>query len=524
MAIATLFSHARPADEPREQRPWLTLATVAFGVIMVGLDGSVVAVANPYIARDLHTSLSGLQWITNAYLLVLAVGLIVGGKLGDRYGRKPMFAVGVAGFALASVAVGLVGTTDGVIAFRAVQGGFGALLMPNSLGLLRAAFPLEKLNTAVGIWGASSAIAIAGGPIVGGLLVEHVSWESVFFLNAPVGALALFLTMRWVVDSREAERHRFDVKGLAALAGGLFLVVLALVEAQTWTWSSPRTIGLLAGGAAVLVVFALVESRVEAPLVPLRLFANRSVSLGTVTVLLNFFALYGVLFFISLYLQDVHGFSPLGAGERLLPLTAMFAVSSPLGALLTDKLGPRVAITGGLAAVGVALLMLTGLRVDSPYGALWPAFVLLGLGIGMVVVASTDAIVGNASVDDAGLAGGIQSTAVQLGGVLGTAVLGSVLAGRIASTLVPDLRAHGVPASIAPRFLAAKSVVAQGLAPVTKRMPPSLTHDVTRASHAAFMSGLHTALFVGAVAAFAGAALGLFVRRGEHSGAAAMVA
>ena len=208
--------------------PWWTLAAVSIGVIMVGLDASVVAIANPHIAADLHASLSDLQWITNAYMLALAALLVFGGKLGDRFGRRKVFFIGVVGFAAASIGIGLAGTVAGVIALRTLQGVFGALLMPATLAIIRSTFPPEKLNTAVGIWGAASGVSIAAGPIVGGLLVEHVNWESVFYINAPIAVAAVLIGALAIAESRSGQTHRMDVPGIATLSGGLFLVVFGL--------------------------------------------------------------------------------------------------------------------------------------------------------------------------------------------------------------------------------------------------------------------------------------------------------
>src|ERR1700727_634365 len=214
--------------------PWLTLVSVTLGVIMVGIDGSVVAVANPYIGKELHASLSDLQWVTNAYLLVIAALLILGGKLGDRFGRRRVFLIGVFGFSRPSVAIGLVGTIDGVILLRGVQGAFGALLLPNTLALLKAAFPPEELNRAVGIWVSASATATAAGPIIGGFFVEHISWQSVFFINLPIGAIALLVGIVVLNETKESVRQRFDVPGVVTLAAGLLAVVYGLVKAQSW--------------------------------------------------------------------------------------------------------------------------------------------------------------------------------------------------------------------------------------------------------------------------------------------------
>ena len=266
---------------PRRGRKRLTLVVVSLGVMMVGIDGSVVSIANPYIARDLHASLADLQWVTNAYLLALAVLLIVGGKLGDRYGRRRMFLIGVVGFAIASVAIGLVGSITGVIAFRVLQGAFGALLMPNTLALLRSAYPEDELTQAVGVWGSAAGAATAAGPILGGLLVDNVSWQSVFYLNVPVAIATVALGVPFLLESRESHRTPLDWPGVLTLAAGLSALIFGLVKAQEWTWGSPRTLGLLAAAVALLLAFVVVESRVASPLLPLWLFKDRSVSFGS---------------------------------------------------------------------------------------------------------------------------------------------------------------------------------------------------------------------------------------------------
>jgi EmrB/QacA subfamily drug resistance transporter len=505
--------------------PWLSLISVALGVIMVGLDATVVPIANPFIARDLHASLPDLQWVTNAYLLTLAVLLIPAGKLGDRFGRRLMFLIGVVGFAFASLGVGLVGGITGVIALRALQGAFGALLMPNTLAILRATFPPEKLNTAVGIWGGASALSIAAGPIVGGELVEQASWQSVFYVNLPVGAVALAVGLVVLRESRDTEgRHSLDPAGLLTLSGGLFSLVFGLVKAQAWGWGDPRTLGLLGGAAALLALFVLAEAAAEAtdeaPLVPLRLLRNRSLSISMLAVGLTFFGLMGVLFFVTLYLQNVHGYTPVGAGTCLLPLTAVVVIASPLGSALTARFGPRTPIVGGMTLLACGLSGLASLAPRSPYLHLWPSFAAIGLGVGFVMVAGSDAIVGNAPVADAGVAGGLQSTAVQLGGVLGTAILGTVLSTRVNGVLADRLAGAGVPASLTARLTPGEPFVVQGLAApgAPAGTPPDVRQAIVDGSHAAFLSGLHVAMAVAAAVAIGAALLALSVRRGDNAG------
>lgn len=517
VSTSTLTRPAHRAPSPRGSRlrgsPWWILAAVSVGVIMVGLDASVVAIANPRIAADLNASLSDLQWITDSYLLALASLLIFGGKLGDLFGRRRMFLIGAVGFAATSVGIGLVGTVSGVIALRALQGVFGALLMPSTLAIVRNAFPPHKLNTAIGIWGAASGVSVAAGPILGGLLLERFSWESVFYINVPIAVVAVLLGVAAVVESRGEGTRHLDVAGTLTLSGGLSLLVFGLIKAPEWGWRDPQTVGFLIGGALVLGAFVMVERHTAEPLLPLRLFANRSLSIGAAVVTINFFALFGALFFMTLYLQNLQGWSPLATGVRTLPLSAAMVVAAPLSGVLTEKFGPRPSMVAGLVGVAGGLVLLCRLAADSGYGAIWPAFTLLGAGIGLVLTASSEAIVGHAPVEDAGVAGGLQSTSVQLGAVLGTTILGSVLSSKVGSTLSDSLGAHGVPAPIAEKLSAATELVAKGVAPQVPGAPAPLAAAVTAGSHDAFMAGLQLAMQVGAGAAAVGAVLALLVRR-----------
>ncbi|CAM3772812.1 MFS transporter [Nocardiopsis rhodophaea] len=509
--------HSPPhAPQGRRGNPWLTLIAVAFGLFMVGLDGSVVSIANPAIGRDLHASTADLQWVTNSYLLALAAALILGGKLGDRFGRRTFYMVGVAGFTVASVAIGLVGSIEGVIAFRAVQGFCGALLMPNTLGLLRAVFPAKKFGMAVGIWAMVSSVSTALGPIVGGLLVEHVDWESVFYINAPIGIAALIFSAFVLPRSRNAvEDQRFDIPGVVLLALGLLAVVFAVVKGETWGWGSAATLGTLAAGVVVLLLFGWYEARIAHALLPMRLFRSPALTVGAVITAVNFFVLLGVIFFVMLYLQNVRGFTPVEAGVRTLPLSLASVVASPLGAKLTERFGARFSMPLGMVLQAGASFGMLGWGAHSPYAAMWPPFIALGLGVGMVMAASSDAIVGNAPVEDGGVAGGLQATSLQIGGALGTSVLVSLIGTRVGSTLTGELTSAGVPAPAAEGLHEAKDAVAMGAAPVSADMPGQLRAAVLEGSGQAFMNGVHTAALVTGVLCVAGAVLAaVCVRRG----------
>ncbi|QNP68193.1 DHA2 family efflux MFS transporter permease subunit [Streptomyces roseirectus] len=517
MSVSAVSTAPAPPARDLRANPWLTLVAVAFGLFMVGLDGSVVSIANAEIARDLQADTAELQWVTNSYLLALAATLILGGKLGDRLGRRTLYLVGVVGFTAASVAIGLVGSIEGVIAFRAVQGLFGAMLMPNTLALLRAVFPPRKFGMAVGIWAMISSVSTALGPIVGGLLVEHVNWESVFYINAPIGVIALVFGLVVLPQSRNdaAAGERFDVPGVVLLAGGLLAVVFGVVKGETWGWTSGGTLGAIGGGIVVLVLFGWYETRVAHPLLPMRLFRSPALTVGVFVTALNFFILLGVIFFVMLYLQNVRGFTPVESGVRTLPLSIASMLASPLGAKLTERFGPRLTMPLGMVLQAGAAFTMLAWSADSSYATMWPPFIALGLGVGMVMSASSDAIVGNAPVRDGGVAGGLQATSLQVGGALGTSVLVSIISSRVGSTLTGKLTDAGVPHEVADRLGEAKDAVAMGVAPVSDTMPGQLKAAVVEGSHDAFMAGVHTSAVVTGVLALFGALLAVTVLRGR---------
>jgi len=518
---------ARPAARGPRSRlgrwrgsPRLTLLTVAVGVMMVGIDGTIVAVANPAIQAHLHASLAGIQWVTNAYLLTLAVTLITIGNLGDRFGHKKVFLIGVAGFALSSAAIGLSGTIAGsiglVIAFRAVQGVFGAMLQPTALALMRSTFPAERLNVAIGTWGAVIGVSTAAGPIVGGLLVQHVSWESCFYVNVPVAAAALAMSLIVLRETPPSPAaSSLDLPGVVTLSGSLFLLIWALIKGSSYGWGSPRALAFL--GAAVLtgLAFVIRESRARQPLLPLRLFRSASLSAGTALIILLMFALYGGLFFMTFFLENVHGLDPVAAGVHLLPLTAVLSIGSQVSGKVINRVGPRIPIIAGMLMSAVALFGLSRLGVTTSPNDTIPEFVMLGLGLSPVIVGATDVIVGNAPVQLAGVAGGLQSTAFQVGGTLGTAVLGAVMSAKVSKLLPASWQAAHLPALTAAQLAATKGAVVVGMAPVTDGTPRQLASVITHISHVTFVSGMHAAFLVAAAVALAGAVIGLLTRRGD---------
>ncbi|MFG2262546.1 MFS transporter [Streptomyces sp. NPDC048720] len=504
--------------------PWLTLITVAVGVMMVALDGTIVAIANPAIQKDLGASFADVQWITNGYFLALAVSLITAGKLGDRFGHRQTFLIGVTGFAAASGAIGLSHSIAAVVTFRVFQGLFGALLMPAALGLLRATFPAEKLNMAIGIWGMVIGASTAGGPILGGVLVEHVNWQSVFFINVPVGVLALLLGLLILLDHRAKNAPRsFDLPGIALLSGAMFCLVWALIKAPTWGWGDVKTWGFIGASALLFVLFAVWETRVAEPLIPLGMFRSVPLSAGVVLMVLMAIAFMGGLFFVTFYLQNVHGMSPIDAGLHLLPLTGMMIVGSPLAGAAITKLGPRIPLAGGMAATAIAMYGMSTLKADTGSGLMSVWFALLGFGLAPVMVGATEVIVGNAPMELSGVAGGLQQAAMQIGGSLGTAVLGAVMASRVDSELPGNWADAGLPKLTPEQLDQASEAVQVGVPPVTKGMPEALVAKISGVAHDTFISGMSLASLVAAgVAAFA-VLVALLTKRGENAEAGAGV-
>ncbi|MYS40828.1 DHA2 family efflux MFS transporter permease subunit [Streptomyces sp. SID5998] len=504
--------------------PWFTLITVAVGVMMVALDGTIVAIANPAIQDDLHASLADVQWITNAYFLALAVSLITAGKLGDRFGHRQTFLIGVTGFAAASGAIGLSGSIGVVVAFRVFQGLFGALLMPAALGLLRATFPAEKLNMAIGIWGMVIGASTAGGPILGGVLVEHVNWQSVFFINVPVGALALILGLVILLDHRAENAPRsFDIGGIVLLSGSMFCLVWALIKAPEWGWGDGKTWLFIGASAVGFAAFSFWENRVKEPLLPLAMFRSVPLSAGVVLMVLMAIAFMGGLFFVTFYLQNVHGMSPVDAGLHLLPLTGMMIVGSPLAGAMITKVGPRIPLAGGMACTAVAMYGISTLETDTGSGVMSLWFALLGLGLAPVMVGATEVIVGNAPMELSGVAGGLQQAAMQIGGSLGTAVLGAVMASKVDNDLAGNWADAGLPKLTPEQLHQASEAVRVGVPPVAQGTPEPVAAKIAGVAHETFISGMSLASLVAAGVAAVAVLVALLTKRGVNAEAGAGV-
>jgi EmrB/QacA subfamily drug resistance transporter len=422
-------------------RKWWTLGAVTFGLFMVMLDNTVVNVALPTIGRELSMSVSNLEWVVNAYTLTLAVLMLSGGALADRYGRRRFFVIGLVVFTSSSLACGLAQGAEWLLAARTVQGAGAALMAPATLSIITATFPPEERGTAIGTWAGISALAIGIGPLVGGLLTEHIAWNWIFFVNVPIGALAIVAAFAFIDESRdERPSRRLDVPGILTSGIALFSLTYALIESNKYGWGSTRILTLFAISAAGFVAFVLLERSQRAPMLDLRLFRNRTFSAANTVALLVGIALFGVVFYISLYMQRILGYSPVRAGAAQLPYTILLVFSAPIGGRLTDRLGPRLPIAFGAAMMALSFLLLSRVGVHSHYLTLLPGMLVGGTGVGFAMGPTTTAVLSAVAVDEAGVGSGVVNTFRQTGGALGIATMGAIVAAAISA--VPGTAAY----------------------------------------------------------------------------------
>jgi EmrB/QacA subfamily drug resistance transporter len=406
----------------------LIVAILANGVVF--LDTTVVNVALPAIDRQLDAGLSGLQWMVNGYILTLAALLIIGGSLGDRYGRRRIMLVGLVGFGAASAACGLAPTTNWLIAGRILQGIAGALLVPGSLALLRATFPAgEERGQAVGQWSGWSGVTTVAGPLLGGWLVDTLSWHWAFFINVPIAAIAAVLLATRVPESKSEEKRSIDWLGAALVTLGLGGIAYGLIEGPVVGWNSPLVVAGLVGGVLVLALFVVVESRVKDPMVPLDLFRSRNFSGANLTTLTAYFALYGTTFFLIIYAQNVMGFSALQAGLVLAPMSILMFFLSPRFGRLSGRVGSRLFMTIGPIVMGLGLLLFSRLQPDSSYWTgLLPAVIVFGLGLSGMVAPLTDTVISAVPEKHSGVAAAINNAVSRGAALLAIGILGVVVA------------------------------------------------------------------------------------------------
>jgi EmrB/QacA subfamily drug resistance transporter len=403
---------------------WL-LATAVLGTGMAGLDTTVVGIALPAIGREFAVGVDGLQWVVTAYTLTLAGLLLLGGNLGDRFGRRRVFVIGVVWFGVASALCGLAPGATTLVLARGLQGVGGALLTPGSLALLQASFVAEDRPRAIGAWSGLTGVAAAVGPFVGGWLIAAVSWRLVFFINVPLTAAVILMTARHVPESRARDgRGPLDVVGAVSVTAGLIGLTYGLIEGSAIGWTSPAVLDPLIAGAVLLGLFLLVESRAAEPLLPLGLFRSAQFAAANAVTFVVYGALGGVLFLTPMALQEVAGYSPLAAGTALLPVTTiMFALSARSGALAV-RIGPRLQMSAGPCIVAAGVLLLARLTADGDYlTEVLPAVVVFGLGLAVTVAPLTATALGAAPAEHAGVASAVNNDVARVAGLIVVAVL-----------------------------------------------------------------------------------------------------
>ena len=405
-----------------------TFAISSVALFMTTLDNLVVTTALPVIHKDLHASLSGLEWTVNAYTLTFAVLLITGAALGDRFGRRRMFVVGLSIFTAGSAAAALAPSIDVLIAARAVQGLGGAIVLPLTLTILSAAVPAERRGLVLGAWGGISGLAVAMGPLVGGAVVEGISWQWIFWLNVPIGVVLIplaYFRLRETYGPNDA----LDLPGVGLASAGLFGIVWGLVRGNQVGWGSPEIVGSLMLGFVVLGLFLLWELRTAQPMLPLRFFRNRTFSSANIASFLMFFGMFGSIFLLAQFFQTVQGYSPLQAGLRVLPWTAMPIFVAPLAGALSDRIGGRPLMATGLALQSVGLAWIAFVSTPTvAYSALVIPFILSGVGMALYFAPVANVVLSAVKPEEEGQASGANNAIRELGGVFGVAVLASVFA------------------------------------------------------------------------------------------------
>jgi EmrB/QacA subfamily drug resistance transporter len=497
------------------ERRWWILGVLSLSVLLVSVDNTIVNVALPTISRDLSATTSQLQWVVDAYTLVFAGLLLLGGHLGDRFGRRRMLQGGIVAFAITSLIASFAQTAGQLIAGRALMGASAALIYPATLALLTSTFTDRRERAAaIGIWSGVTGLAVALGPVSGGLLLEHFSWGSVMWVNLPVAAVALLAGLRLLPESRDEAPGRFDAVGGFGSIIGIGLLVWTTIEAPSHGWASLTTIAGYAGAALALASFALWELRRVDPMLDVRLFRNPRFTAASGAIALAFFGLFGFIFLITQYFQVVRGYSTLRAGVSTLPFALVTGAVSPLAIVLMHKLGTKIIVTAGLLTMstGFAVAATTGLDT-SYWGRIVISMVLMATGLALSVSPATEAIMGSLPVSQAGAGSAVNDTVREVGGTLGVAVVGSTLSTVYGPRIVDGLTPLHLPSAAITR--ASDSVVA-GLH-VAGTLPGSVAGQAVQVVRQSFMDGLVAGSLVSAGACLVAAIAALLFLPARHA-------
>ncbi|MGH9077615.1 MAG: MFS transporter [Acidimicrobiales bacterium] len=483
-------------------KKWWTLLGVCLGTFMLLLDVTIVNVALPAIQSSLHSTFSDLQWVVDAYALSLASLLLTGGSLADLFGRRRLFAGGLVVFTTGSLVCGLAQSSVELIVARAGQGVGGAVMFATSLALLATAFQGRERGVAFGVWGAITGVAVAVGPVLGGILTSGLSWRWIFFVNLPIGAFALLVTLTRVDESRESRARRPDWAGFSIFSVSLVALVYGLIRAQERSWGDPGVVACFAVSVAGIAAFVAVEHRGRHPMFDLALFRLPTFVGGAVAAFALSATLFALLLYLVLYLQDNLGYSALGTGVRLLVISGGVLVTSTIAGRATTRVPARWLIAPGLVLVGIGLLAMTGLTGSSTWTHLIPGFVLTGIGTGLINPPLASTAVGVVPPPQAGMASGVNSTFRQVGIATGIAALGTIFATRLASQLHHRLAGDPTLSALAGRSHAISVLVDNGSGTTAVAMaPPELRGRLAAVVHSSFASSLDQILLIAGVAA-----------------------
>ncbi|MGA8679985.1 MAG: MFS transporter [Acidimicrobiales bacterium] len=472
------------------------LAVLCVSLLIVSLDNTILNVALPVMVRAMHASSTQLQWIVDAYAIVFAGLLLVGGSIGDRLGRKWVLVGGLTLFALGSAASAFSGTPDHLIAARAFMGVGAAGIMPSTLSILANVFTGERERAqAIGIWSGTTGLGVAIGPVVGGWLLAHYWWGSVFLINVPIAIVGLLATLWLVPNSKNLASKRPDPVGAALSVVGMGLLLWGIIEASNRTWTSPLVLGAIAGAAVVLTAFGRWERRSTHPMLELSFFRSRRFSAAIGAMGLVIFALMGALFMLTQYLQFSLGYSPLQTGLRIAPIAAVLLVAAPLSVLVVRRVGTKPVVFVGMSLIAVGLGLISRVTVHGTYMEALPAFILMGTGVGFAFAPCTESVMGSLPREQAGVGSATNSAALQTGGALGVAVLGSLLNTRYQDRMAPVLAHYTIPKSILSLITGSLG----GALGVAQHVGGALGAALGELARRSFMSGLDLAMTVGAI-------------------------
>lgn len=491
----------------------LTIGAMCFGLFMIMLDNTVVNLALPTIQRQLGAGFTELQWIVDAFVLLLASLMLTGGTIGDLYGRKRAFLIGLTIFTLGSLACALAPSVGVLIGARAVQGIGAAVMLPSTLAILTNTFPDYKERAqAIGIWAGVSGIALALGPLLGGVMVDSLGWQSIFYINVPIGIVAFVMCLRVVKESSDPQGRSLDLPGQVLGVVGLGTLTYALIEANNYGWGSALILSLFGIAAVTLTVFVLVELRSRSPMLQLSFFRNRTFFGANLVGLLVSFAFFGMLMFLALFLQNIQGYSATRAGLMQLPTTLAVVVCSILSGRIVGRYGARAPITVGMVLMGAGLLLFTTVQPTTPFAGFWWILAIVGAGNGLVMSPVTTAVMSSVPRARAGMASATSNTTRQVGGVFGIALLGSIVTQRFTSSLAAGLEPLGLPADASEKILAiAQQGRGSGSAAAIPGVDGEAIHTLINNS---FTSGLHAALWVSGTLLLVGAVVAAVLVRG----------